>query len=70
MLATAMHGTWGAFWLGWGVLWALFATGRLPEPIGTFSSLGYWFVALAIITASGAVAALARGLGLFALLSP
>ncbi len=69
VLATAMHGTWGAFWLGWGVLWALFATGRLPEPIGTFSSLGYWFVALAIITASGAVAALARGLGLFALLS-
>ena len=42
---------------------------KAPEPIGTFSSLGYWFVALAIITASGAVAALARGLGLFALLS-
>jgi hypothetical protein len=69
VLATAMHGTWGAFWLGWGVLWALFATGRLPEPTGTFSSLGYWFIALALITASGAVAALARGIGLFALLS-
>jgi uncharacterized protein len=69
VLATAMHGTWGAFWLGWGVLWALFATGRLQEPTGTFSSLGYWFVALAFITASGAVAALARGVGLFGLLS-
>ena len=69
VLATAMHGTWGAFWLGWGVLWALFATGRLQEPTGTFSSLGYWFIALAFITASGAVAALARGIGLFGLLS-
>lgn len=45
VLATAMHGTWGAFWLGWGVLWALFATGRLQEPTGTFSSFGYWFIA-------------------------
>jgi succinate-acetate transporter protein len=69
VLATAMHGTWGAFWLGWGVLWALFATGRLQEPTGTFSSFGYWFIALAFITASGAVAALARGIGLFGLLS-
>jgi succinate-acetate transporter protein len=68
-LATAVHGTWGAFWLGWGVLWALFATGKLQEPTGTFSSLGYWFIALAFITASCAVAALARGVGLFGLLA-
>jgi hypothetical protein len=69
VLATAMHGTWGAFWLGWGVLSALFATGRLVQPTGTFSRLGYWFIALAFITASGAVAALGRSVDLFALLS-
>src|SRR3982751_1647686 len=28
-LATAMHGTWGAFWLGYGLLFLLVATGRL-----------------------------------------
>jgi uncharacterized protein len=39
------------------------------QPTGTFSSLGYWFIALAFITASGAVAALGRSVGLFALLS-
>jgi uncharacterized protein len=68
-LAAAMHGIWGAFWLGYGVLWALFATGNLIQPVGTFSSLGYWFLALAAITASGAIAALARSVPLFMLLA-
>jgi succinate-acetate transporter protein len=68
-LATAMHGTWGAFWMGYGLLWALFATRILVEPIGKFTGLGYWFVALAVITGSGAVAALARSVSLFALLA-
>lgn len=69
VLATAMHGTWRAFWMGYGVLWALFATGTLQEPAGRFSSLGFWFVALALITASGAVASLAKSVGLFGLLA-
>jgi uncharacterized protein len=69
VLATAMHGTWGAFWMGYGVLWALFATGTLLEPVGKFSGLGIWFVVLALITASGAVAALAKSVPLFALLA-
>lgn len=68
-LATAMHGIWGAFWMGYGLLWALFATGNLVRPTGTFSSFGYWFVALAAITASGALAALARSVPLFAILT-
>lgn len=69
VLATAMHGTWGAFWMGYGVLWALFATGTLHEPAGRFSGLGIWFLALALITASGAVASLAKSVGLFGLLA-
>jgi succinate-acetate transporter protein len=69
VLATAMHGIWGAFWLSYGVLWGLFAAHTLHRPIGTFSGLGFWFVSLAAITALGAVAALARSIGLFALLA-
>lgn len=59
-LATAMHGMWGAFWMGYGVLNLLFATGTLTEPSGAFPELGYWFVALAAITWVGTVAALAE----------
>ena len=69
VLATAMHGTWGAFWMGYGVLWALFATGTLVEPAGSFTGLGYWFIALAVITGTGAVAALARSLPWFGILA-
>jgi succinate-acetate transporter protein len=69
VLATAMHGTWGSFWMGYGLLWAFFATGTLTQPSGAFTGLGYWFVALAVITASGAVAAIARSLSLFAILT-
>ena len=69
VLATAMHGTWGSFWMGYGLLWAFFATGTLTQPSGAFTGLGYWFVALAVITASGAVAAIARNLSLFGILT-
>jgi succinate-acetate transporter protein len=69
VLATAVHGIWGSFWMGYGLLWALFATGTLREPSGAFTSLGYWFVALAVITASAAVAGLAKSLSLFAILA-
>jgi succinate-acetate transporter protein len=69
VLATAMHGIWGSFWLGYGLLWALFAVGTLRQPTGAFTGLGFWFVSLAAITALGAVAALARSIGLFALLA-
>jgi succinate-acetate transporter protein len=58
-LATAMHGTWGAFWMGYGVLNLLFSTGTLTPPTGAFPELAYWFIALAAITWVGAWAALA-----------
>ena len=54
---TAMLGTWGSFWIGYGVLNALFLSGRLAEPSGPFPELGFWFIPLALITWMGAAAA-------------
>lgn len=56
-LATAMHGTWGAFWLAYGFLQLSFINGVLPEPTGPFPALGYWFIVLAAITWMGMIAA-------------
>jgi uncharacterized protein len=70
-LATAMHGTWGAFWLAYGVLNVLLATHALaaPKPWYHSAELGFWFFALACVTASGALAAIAENLGLLAVLT-
>src|SRR5690349_9146151 len=71
VLATAMHGMWGAFWIAYGILNVLFATHTLAAPAVPYKStdFGFWFFALAIITASGAFASLAESIGLFAVLS-
>lgn len=70
-LATAMHGIWGAFWIGYGILQILTAAHTLAAPPVAYKSadLGFWFLALALVTASGALASLAESLGLFAVLS-
>lgn len=68
-IATAMHGMWGSFWIGFGILYLLFATGTLTEPQGPFPALGFWFIALAWITVMGAIAATAANLALTAVLS-
>jgi succinate-acetate transporter protein len=58
-LATAMHGMWGAFWMSYGLLYFLFATGTLTAPTGAFVELGFWFIVLAAITWMGTWAATA-----------
>ena len=58
-LATAMHGMWGSFWMAYGLLYLLFATGTLTPPTGPFVELGFWFIALAAITWVGTWAAMA-----------
>jgi succinate-acetate transporter protein len=66
-LATAMHGTWGAFWLGYGLYNLLIALHVLPGPVADSSAMGafgFWFVALAAITWAGAVAACAESFAL------
>lgn len=62
-LATAMHGMWGSFWIAYGLLHLLMATGTLaaPDPAWHFPALGFWFFALALITFSGVLAAFAEG---------
>lgn len=66
-LATAMHGTWGAFWIGYGIYHLLVALTVLPgasaDPFAA-SAFGFWFVVLAAITWVGALAASAENTGL------
>ena len=71
-LATAMHGAWGSFWIGFGILNLLIMTGHLPlVPPGSESDPAFsmWFYTLAAITAAGAFAALAESFGLFTVLA-
>jgi uncharacterized protein len=69
-VATAMHGMWGSFWLGYGILNLLAAAGALTLPTAKFPELGFWFLVLAAVTAAGAIASLFESLGLFAVLAP
>jgi len=61
-LASAMHGTWGSFWLAYGLLQLLFATGTLTQPSPIFAELGYWFIVLGAISFSGMIAAFATNI--------
>lgn len=66
-VSASIHGSWAAFWLGWGVMWILAAAGTISIPrLGTqFSPLGMWFLYLAVITWTTAFAALAVSPGQF-----
>jgi uncharacterized protein len=68
-LATAMHGMWGAFWMGFGILFLLNTVGTITVPTGKFVEFGYWFLVLAALTAAGALASLGESLGFFGVLS-
>jgi hypothetical protein len=68
-VATAMHGMWGSFWMGFGVLNLLVAAGVLAAGTTMDHALGMWFIALGAITVSGAVGVLLeRSLGVTAVL--
>lgn len=56
-----MHGMWGSFWLGYGLLFLLVATGHLAPGTTMDQALAFWFIALAAITISGTLGALAEG---------
>lgn len=69
-LATAMHGTWGAFWIAYGLLHAFVALGAITLPSTVkFVAFGFWFLALAAVTACGAIAALGENLALTTVLT-
>lgn len=64
-LATAFHGMWGSFWMGYGLLYFFFTTGILPATTHQFFiPLGYWFVTLAVITGTLAIAATAENVAM------
>jgi uncharacterized protein len=68
-VATAMHGMWGSFWLGYGLLQLLLVTGDLKAGGTLDHALGFWFIALCAITFSGTLGALSEGnLGVTAVL--
>lgn len=72
-IGTAMHGTWGAFWMGFGVFFILVGGGVLhlvkTGSAGTqMVPYSFWFYTLAVITACGFVAALFKNAGLAAVL--
>jgi succinate-acetate transporter protein len=71
-LATAIHGIWAAFWLGYGFLNFMVALKLIPAPVpgGAVPELGYWFFALAAITLAGAIASLAESLSISSVLFP
>lgn len=56
-LGTGMLGVWGSFWIGYGLLFLLFAGQVLVQPVGIIVGLGIVFIPLAAITYVGAVAA-------------
>lgn len=64
-LATAMHGTWGSFWLAWGLLTLMTANGLLPFGALHTQAFGFWWIVLALVTTFGALAALAENMGIF-----
>jgi succinate-acetate transporter protein len=71
-LATAIHGIWAAFWLGYGFLNFMIALKLIPAPAphAAVPELGYWFFALAAVTIAGAIASVAESLALSAVLFP
>ena len=69
-LATALHGMWGSFWMGYGLLYFFFATGLLSATSHQFFiPMGYWFVTLAVITGTLAIAATMQNVALAITLS-
>lgn len=64
-VATAMHGTWGAFWLAWGMMQLMVAGGLLPINTSLSEGFGFWWIGLALTTLFAALGALGRNLGMF-----
>jgi succinate-acetate transporter protein len=71
-LATAVHGIWGAFWLGYGFLNFMIALKLIPAPVPHHAvpELGYWFYVLAAVTLAGMIASLGESLAITSVLAP
>lgn len=67
-LATAAHGTWGSFWIAYGILNLLVVNGKIAAPALLSPEMGYWFIVLAAITWMCCLAAFAESIGLVCVL--
>ncbi len=63
-VATALHGLWGSFWMGYGILVWMMVTGRVANPGLLYPEIGYWFIVAAAITWMVMLAAFAENLSL------
>jgi uncharacterized protein len=62
-LATGIHGTWGAFWIAYGIYQLFVGLGTLPSTAASplaATAFGFWFIVLAAVTWPGALAAAAE----------
>jgi uncharacterized protein len=71
-LATAIHGIWAAFWLGYGFLNFMIALKLVPAPAphAAVPELGYWFFVLAAVTLVGMIASLGESFAITSVLAP
>lgn len=71
-LATAVHGIWAAFWLGWGFLQFMIALKLIPAPARSAAVpvLAYWMWPLAAVSFAAAFASLGENLALSLVLWP
>ena len=63
-IATLAHGTWGSFWMAYGLLNILLATHVLAAPTPWYHNpaVGFWFFALAITTGIAMLAAMTESI--------
>ncbi|MBX6763825.1 MAG: GPR1/FUN34/YaaH family transporter [Rubrobacteraceae bacterium] len=54
-VAAGIHSTWGAFWIGYGILWYMVARGMVSTGRAFDLGLGYWFIGLTAVTFMGAI---------------
>jgi succinate-acetate transporter protein len=64
-VATAFHGTWGSFYLAWGLLGLLVGGGMFPTSVLSSRALGFWLIVAAVTTIFIGFAALADNLAMF-----
>ncbi|HEY7334516.1 MAG TPA: GPR1/FUN34/YaaH family transporter [Bryobacteraceae bacterium] len=67
-VATAVHGTWGSFWIAYGLLAVVMLAGRMPVPASRWPEIGYWFCVVAVVTWSCVAAAAAENKGMVTVL--
>jgi len=70
-LAAGIHATWGAFWIAFGILFLMGATGVLKlSKFGEVDTpFAFWFIVLTMITGAGAAVAFFDNMSVFTVLA-